>query len=388
MEKIIKRVWIIAGEASGDALGAGLLHELKNLAKDAGQPLELAGIGGPLMAAEGINSLFPMVELSIMGFVEVLRHAPRVMRRLRETAEAITRFQPDVIITMDSYGFHSRLYRRLPRLLGKRLHYVAPTVWVYRPKRAQDLQQWVDELLTLFPFEPPYFEKVGLKSTYIGHPLATMPVPSTQAVTTFCAAYPGALLLGVMPGSRRGEIIRMWPIYAEAIKKIHVHFPQLSVCIPVLQHTKMIVQELAAPLPCPVILVEGAERRTALAALDFALTKSGTITLELALLGVPMVVAHRVNPISAWLLRRMVKIPSVSLPNILLKKEMIQELLQERCTPENIVQTLLPLLQDQQTHTNARADAKVLANLLAGSNPSRTPNQQAAQRVWEWLEPS
>jgi len=332
-------IYLIAGELSGDALGAGLMRSLR-----AAQPgICFAGIGGEAMQREGLTSLFPYSDLSFMGFLEVVPHIPALLRRLRETALDIAAKQPEAVVTIDSPGFNFRLARALKANPDtariKRIHYVAPSVWAYKPARARKTARLFDELLALLPFEPPYFEKEGLKTTFVGHPVLWQTGksdPSLFRVRHVIGADTPLLL--VLPGSRTDEVERHLPVFLEAAKAL----PDYKVVIVASPQVRNRIRDAVTP---PTLVVDIAEKQDAFASATVALSKSGTITLELACAGVPTVVAHKVSVVSAWLIRRMALIPFVSLVNIAAKKEILPELIQERCTPDRIAHELMRLAQ-------------------------------------------
>jgi lipid-A-disaccharide synthase len=332
-------IYLIAGEASGDALGAGLMRSLR-----AAQPgIRFAGIGGEAMQREDLRSLFPCSDLSIMGFLEVVPHIPALLKRLRETALDIVAKQPAVIVTIDSPGFNFRLAQALKAKAEtariKRIHYVAPSVWAYKPSRARKTALLFDALLALLPFEPPYFEKEGLKTTFVGHPVLWQTCksePSLFRARHFIGADTPLLL--ILPGSRTGEVERHLPVFLEAAKAL----PDYKV---VILASPQVRNGIEGAVTSQMLVVDIAEKQDSFAAATIALSKSGTITLELASAGVPTVVAHKVSALSAWLIRRMALIPFVSLVNIVARKEILPELLQERCTPKRIAQELKRVAQ-------------------------------------------
>jgi lipid-A-disaccharide synthase len=332
-------IYLIGGEASGDALGAGLMRSLR-----AAQPdIRFAGIGGEAMQREGLDSLFPYTDLSIMGFLEVVPHIPALLKRLRQTAHDIAARQPAAVVTIDSPGFNFRLARALKANADtariKRIHYVAPSVWAYKPGRARKTARLFDALLALLPFEPPYFEKEGLKTTFVGHPVLWQTVESEPGL--FRARHsigPDTPLLLVLPGSRTDEVKRHLSLFLEAAATL----PDYKIVILAGPQVREQIQDAVSDL---ALVVDIAEKQDAFAAATIALSKSGTITLELASAGVPTVVAHKVGALSAWLIRRMKLIPYVSLINIAAKREILPELMQERCTIDRIVQELVCLAE-------------------------------------------
>jgi lipid-A-disaccharide synthase len=365
-------IYLVAGEASGDALGSGFMRALKTLQPDA----RFSGIGGEAMQREGLQSFFPYSELSLMGFMEVVPHIPAMLRRIRETAQDIAQKQPSVVVTIDSPGFTFRLAKALkenPLTASiKRIHYVAPSVWAYKPGRAAKTALLFDTLLTLLPFEPPYFEKEGLKSVFAGHPvLWNKQKGDAEAFRKRHGIAADARLMLVLPGSRRGEIKYHLDLFLDAAKTLQ-GFTPVILAGPQVKET--ILQQ--AP---NTLVVDIGEKNDAFAAAELALTKSGTISLELAAAGVPMVVAHRGNPLSAWLVKRMILIDYVSLANIALNRPIIPELLQEHCNLAEITAALTKLSTPEARNAQLGQYAEALA-ALRGNN-AEDPSMIAARTV-------
>lgn len=369
----MKTIFLIAGEASGDALGAKLMRALKSCA---GTDIQFTGIGGPKMKAEGLNSLFAYEELSLMGFAEIVPHLPGLFRRIHQTVKAIERTRPDAVLTIDSPGFNFQIAKRVKRLgLNTRLiHYVAPTVWAYKPERAAKMAAWYDLILLLLPFEAPYFDAVGLKNVFVGHPLVEDANPEPSI--------PNPHLL-MLPGSRPGELARHLPIFGEVAEILKSRDIRYDIMIPSLPHLAGLITNVTQHWALKVrVAVTQEERDTAFAGAAAALCKSGTVALELALNRVPMVVTYRVNLITAWLLRRMIKVPYVNLVNLLLNRPAIPELLQEDCEPKKLAEALIPLITDEEARTaQITAMAEALKMLRQGEYPS--PSEKAAMAVLE-----
>jgi len=370
-------IYLVAGEASGDMLGAGFIKSLRQQKSD----VCYTGIGGELMQKEGLQSLFPYSDLSIMGFIEVVPHIPLLLKRLKQTVQNIADKQPAAVITIDSPGFNFRLARLLkdnPKTTHiKRIHYVAPSVWAYKPKRAHKTALLFDLLLTLLPFEPPYFEKEGLKTVFVGHPVLweNQKGNGTAFRTRHDIPADEPILL-ILPGSRMGEVKRLLPIFSQATKALLDH----KVVILASPQVKAFIHNHVKP---STLVVDIDEKRDAFAAANIALSKSGTVTLELAVAGVPMVVAHKVSALSAWLIRRMAYIPFVSLVNIALKKEVVPELLQERCNPLTIMETLYDLANTESMEQQRR-NVNLALEALRGNNTAN-PNDVAAEAVLSCL---
>jgi len=377
------RVFAIAGEPSGDALGGPLLDQLRALNPD----IRFDGVGGPLMEAQGLRSLFPMSELSVMGLAEVLPRIPALLRRIAETAKAIERLRPDVVVTIDSPDFTHRVAARIRHLGIPVVHYVAPTVWAWRPSRARKLAKLVDHVMTLFPFEPPYFEREGLAATFVGHPVVERagPQPRGDAFRSAHDIGVGAPVIGVLPGSRRGELARHLPIFGAAVSRLAECHAGLRAVVPTLPHLEAQVSEAATTWGVPAtVIAERGDFENALAACNVALAASGTVVLELARARLPAVVGYRMNPLTGLLARRLVKLDHVSLINILLDRTVMPERLLGDCRPERLAADLDELL----THPESR-DRQIAAfeDALNALQPdSGAPSRRAAETVLAVLE--
>jgi lipid-A-disaccharide synthase len=379
-------LFIIAGEPSGDALGA----KLANALCAADPSLVFQGIAGERMQAAGIPTLFPMEELSLMGFAEILPHIPRLLRRIKETVEAIEKSQPDLVITIDSPGFTFRVAKSLRErgYKGKLLHYVAPTVWAYKPERAAKIAKLFDHLMVLLPFEPPYFEKEGLTTHFVGHPI----IEEIQGSETEGQAFGNehnipddALVLTVMAGSRKGEVKRLLPVIEETMKRLRATFPNLHIVLPTVKSVEQEVREAVARWNMSATVVEGAKARaSALSISRAALVKSGTVTLEVALAKVPMVLMYKVHPITAWLLRRMLTISTAGLVNLLVGDKLIPEYIQEDCTPDKLAPHMEKLLRESPERA-LQTEAMGKALQLLGQGEVLTPSQKAAATVLKVL---
>lgn len=384
------QVYLIAGEQSGDLLGARLMHALKAKACTETSNPSFHGIGGTQMEAEGLNSLFPMSELSLMGFVEILPHIPRLKRRIDETVADILAKKPDVLVTIDSPGFVFRVARALRKHWPKGaqdaprfVHYVAPSVWAYKPGRAKKLSQIYDRVLTLLPFEPPYFEAEGMQADFVGHPLVECPVEGDGAsFRTRHAIAADAKVIAVLPGSRTGELKRHLPILRDTMAEIRKSIPHAVTVIPAVPHLIDTIRLRTANWPTPLVIVDQSQEKwDAFATADAAIAKSGTVTLELALSNTPMVVMYKVHPLSAWLMRRMIITKYVTLVNILEEREVIPELIQENATAEHILRELRTLLsKDNVRQMQLKAFGIALRKLGLGA--AHTPSEKAADAIW------
>ena len=379
-------LYIIAGEASGDRLGGGLMRALHEACH-----VEFAGIGGRDMTAAGLDPLFPMSELSVMGLTEVLPRLPLLLRRIRQTADDVAARRPEALISIDSPDFSLRVARRARRALPDLpvIHYVAPSVWAWRPGRAARMARQVDHVLALLPFEPPYMHAAGMSCDFVGHPAAARPRPAAAEIAAFRAAHGlDARCLLLAPGSRQGVIGRMMPVYLEAIARLRAEDPTIAVICPVAETVEAEVMAGLATLAPPVHAVApdapDAERRTAMAAADAALCTSGTITLEVAALGVPTVAAYRTSRLTAAVIRRMVRVDTASLVNLVVGRKAVPEFLQERCTAGNLAAALRPLLADPAAGAAQRAAFDEAMRALGRDGPP--PDERAARSVLAFLE--
>ena len=374
-------IYIIAGEASGDVLGARLIAALRKARPD----LVFAGIGGERMAEQGMPSLFDYRELALMGLLEVLPRIRQLKRRLQETeADIITR-QPALLVTIDSPGFTLRIAEAVKPRGIRVMHYVAPQVWAWRPGRVKKLKQKIDHLLCLLPFEPAFFEAAGIPVSFVGHPVLESGVDQGNAAR-FRARHGLAATdrpLIIMPGSRRIEATRLLPIFGATMQAALARNTALRPVIPVSPVVAPLVRAAAAQWPAAPILIEDlADKHDAFAAAaenGAGLIKSGTSSLEMAVAGVAHIVAYRVNPITAAIARRLIKVPHASLVNLLCAREVVPECIQGNCTPQKLTTALSPLLQDPASITAQRQGfAETLEKLRA---PEGTPSEAAAAAV-------
>ncbi|MBM3597747.1 MAG: lipid-A-disaccharide synthase [Alphaproteobacteria bacterium] len=340
------RLFIIAGEPSGDALGAGIMGALDRAAPGV---VAFDGIGGPAMQAAGLVSRFPMSELAVMGLVEILPHLRLLLRRIRETVAAIEAERPAAVVTIDAPGFCFRVAERLKGKGIPLIHVVAPTVWAWKPGRAQRIARFLDRLLVLLPFEPPYFTRHGLATDYIGHPAIEAPAGDGAAFRTRHGIDATAPVLCVLPGSRRGEVARLIGPFVAAVADLARTNPNLRVVVPTVAAVRDMVGSASWPAQ-PVVVETSAEKRDAFAASTAALAASGTVALELALAGVPAVVAYRLNPLTYQIVKRMVRVRYVNLANLILDRPAVPELLQDECRPERLAGELARLLADPAAH--------------------------------------
>ncbi|MBR9651860.1 lipid-A-disaccharide synthase [Thalassovita aquimarina] len=347
------RVFVIAGEASGDKLGAALMAGLKQLAE-----VEFQGVGGPLMQAEGLDSLFPMDELSVMGIAEILPKYRHLMRRINQTAEAVIAAQPDVLITIDSPDFSLRVARRVKAASDIRtVHYVAPTVWAWRAGRAQKMAKVIDHVLALFPFEPPYMEAAGMECDFVGHPVVAERVASVGEAGAFRAeqGLGDAPVLLVLPGSRRGEVSRLAPVFGDVLRRVVAERPDIRPVIPTTGNVTDLVRSAVADWPVVPLVLDPRgtdpveykrQKAAAFAAADAALAASGTVSLELAAADTPMVIAYDMNWISRQIIGRMLKVDTVTLVNLVSDTRTVPEFIGKDCQPGPIAEAVLQVLDD------------------------------------------
>lgn len=374
-------VFLVAGEPSGDILAGRLMAALKHRT---GGRIRFAGVGGARMQREGLDSLFPMQELSLMGLAEVLPHLPRLLRRLRQTVAAVRALRPDAVVTVDSPEFSLRVARRVHATGTPTIQYVAPQLWAWRPGRGRRLAGTVDRLLALLPFEPQFFEGFGVPCLFVGHPVLESGAERGDAAS-FRARHgldPAAPLVTVLPGSRGTEVRRLMPTFGAALTRLASTHPGLTAAVCVAAPMAETLRAELSAWPVPTLLVtDEREKYDAFAASGAAITKSGTVTLELALAGLPMVVSYRVSPISAFLARRLIQVPHVSLVNLLARRRLVPELLQDDCTPERIAAELATLLDDAAARDAQLGGFAEVVERLGGLSPP--PSARAAEAVLE-----
>ena len=366
------RLFLIAGEPSGDRLGAALMQGLRELQPD----VEFAGIGGPLMQAQGLQSLFAMDELSIMGIAEVLPKYRHLKRRIREAAVAALAVDPAAVITIDSPEFCLRVAALLkasrPDL--RTIHYVAPSVWAWRPKRAGKMARVIDHVLALLPFEPPLMRAAGMSCDFVGHPVVSEPLASTDERAMMSGIGP---LMLALPGSRRAEVRRLAPVISDVLARIKAVHPLVRVALPTLGSIEPLVRDLSANWPVvPQIITDPAVKRAAFAAADVALAASGTVSLELAANACPMVIAYDMHPLTLWLMRRAALVDTVTLVNLVSETRVVPEFIGASCRADLISPALLALLENP--HNQDAAMRLTMERLGQGGDP---PGLRAARSV-------
>lgn len=376
------KVYVLALEPSGDLLGAKLMSALRE--HEAGDVV-IEGVGGPEMTSAGLKSLFDPSDLAILGIFEVLPKASLVLRRVRDVLEDLERIQPDILVTIDSWGFTGRVHKALTKQGSsiKRVRYVAPQVWAWRPGRAAQLARWIDHILTLFPFEPPLFERHGLPATWVGHPVCEAPSPGERSGLRKDLGIPEDVpVLAVLPGSRSAEVRALMPVFRDTLERVKSDIPDLQVGVATVANVEARVRAWAETLPCPVHVYTSVEERRALyASSDAALAASGTITLELAKESVPHVIAYRVNPLSAFVFRRLAKTRFVNLINVVLDDEIVPECLQENCRSDVLAPAVTSLMTDADARASQQAAfARAMNQLVpAYEQPSRFAARMVSQ---------
>lgn len=378
-------IWLIAGEPSGDLIGARLIAALR---EKAGGNIRIAGIGGEAMQAEGLTSLFPISDIALMGVVEIIHRIPQIKRRMRETIARIKSDRPAIVVSIDVPGFCFEVWKGLRDTDIPLIHYVAPTVWAWRPRRAKAFAAELDHLLALLPFEPPFFEKEGLACTFVGHPVLEGGAGKGDGAA-FRAKHgidPDALVVSVLPGSRHGEIKRLTAVFRGAAEKIVERHPDVVFAFPTVSYIREALERRIAGWPGRAVVVDTiAEKFDAMAASSAAMAASGTVSLELALAGIPHTVAYRLHPITIAVIKIMhgVRQQFVNLVNILLEREAIPELIQAKCRPEIVAAETLALLDDEGARAAqlaAMRDALDMLRPLQGS-----PSETAAAVVLSYL---
>ncbi len=379
-------VWFVAGEPSGDLLGAKLISSLK---AEAGDYLRINGVGGEAMEAEGFISLFPISDIAVMGLVEILPKIPLIKRRLRQTIRRIKEDKPDVVVTIDAPGFCYDVWKGLRGSGITLVHYVAPSVWAWRPGRAKKFASELDHLLTLLPFEPPFFNKYGLSSTFVGHPVTEGEANKGdgERFREKNDIEPNTLIVCILSGSRAGEIKRLGKVFRSVSKMFLKDYPQTVFVFPTLSYLKPHVDVLAASWPGPTIVVDTAmEKFDVMAASNAALAASGTVSLELAVAEVPHIIAYRLNGLTVAIFRILHGFNQryANLLNILLDREVIPEFIQGRCKPDLITKSLIELVREPGARKRQLTDVTQALKMLQTDEVS--PSRTAASVILSVLE--
>ncbi len=375
------KVYLIAGEPSGDLLGSRLMRALRQ--KTDGK-VEFFGLGGDTMEAEGLKPIFDISDLSIMGLVEVIPSIPKVLRHLKNTIADIERIKPDIVITIDSWSFCSRVHKALRKLkLGiPQLHYVAPQVWAWKKKRAHTMYKYIDALMTLLPQEPKYFTPHKLETVFVGHPVIESEVLRADGAA-FCRRFnipADKKIVAILPGSRKTEVSKLLPVFLESARQLLKQDKNFYFVIPTVRTVSQMVKDMSKDSGLPLQIVETQEDRyNAFQASCAAIAASGTVALELAICHIPHLIAYRVSGLTAWIAARFLKIQFVNLTNIMLGRLVVPELLQEQCTAGNISRTIQELLKQGDLYEREQEGFAKVKNIL--SNGEQTPSQNAADFV-------
>jgi lipid-A-disaccharide synthase len=372
-------VFVIAGEPSGDRLGGAVMAGLRQLAPG----VRFLGVGGPAMQAQGMTSLFPMEELSVMGIAEIAPKYFHLKRRIRETADAVIAARPDVMLTIDAPDFSLRVAKIVKeRSQVRTVHYVAPTVWAWRPGRAAKMARVIDQVLALFPFEPPLMQAAGMECDFVGHPVVAEPVATDTEVAAFRAEIGGAPLVLVLPGSRRGEVERLAGRFGQTLGLVAAERPGMWVVLPAAGPVVELVRMAVAGWPVPVEVIDpgsdpgGVRKRAAFRAADVALAASGTVSLELAAAGTPMVIGYDMNWITRAIMARMLIIDTVTLVNIVSETRVVPEYLGKDCQPGPMAKAILSVLDAPGAQRAAMA--VTMERLGSGGDP---PGIRAARAI-------
>jgi lipid-A-disaccharide synthase len=382
----MSHIVLLAGEPSGDALGGSLIRALKKTDPS----VKISGVGGARMEEAGLASLFPMHDLSVMGIVEVIPRLPTILRRIRQSVDYIKEIKPDIVVTIDAPDFSFRVARKIKEEMGvnapRLVHYVAPTVWAWREGRAARMAEIYDGVMCLFDFEPPYFEKEGLSAVTVGHPIVEKNVLDSDG-----AIYRDEvgislreMTVGILMGSRVSEVNRHGPILTQAASKLAHKIPgdPPHLIVPTLPQTENLVWSHLKAYPGPVHITRRHELKFhAFKAMDIAMAVSGTVGLELAVLGTPHMIAYTMNPLTYMLLKRAVKTPYAHLANIILDKRVVPEFIQGKAQPDAIAEEMLALMIDQRSRKRQIEAFDQLRPRL-GFGDEMTPSQKAADFIF------
>jgi lipid-A-disaccharide synthase len=376
---------LVCGEPSGDQLGAQLMAALKALTNNS---VNIVGVGGPAMAAQGLQTLFPLDATSVMGLREIVPKLPEILRRVRRAADYAAQIQPDAVVLIDSPDFTHLIAKRLKKIAPRipTVNYVAPQVWATRAYRARKMATYFDLVLALLPFEAPFFESHGLRSVFVGHPALERAKRMTGGAE-FRARHgiaPDAPLLAVLPGSRTNEIRYIFPVFRDAVSMLAQRVPGLVTVIPAVPHVGARIRVGAANWPVPLHILDGeAEKFSAFDAADAALAASGTVTTELALSRTPMVVAYKVGKVTAAIYKRLVAVKYITLVNLLLDRLAVPEFIQERCRADLLADAVASLLTDKAVAARQSADLEEAMRRMGQGGGE--PSMRAARAILEFL---
>ena len=375
---------LVCGEPSGDQLGAQLMSALKSLNRN----VEFVGIGGPAMSAQGLQSLFPIDATSVMGLRAIVPRLPEILRRIRAAADFALSAKPDAVVCIDSPEFTHRIAKRLRRLGSSipTVNYVAPQVWASRQYRARKMARYFDLVLALLPFETTFFETHGLPARFVGHPVVerAAQISGGAELRQRQGIPPTVPVLTLLPGSRLSEIRPLLPIFRETVALVRKVIPDLVCLLPAVHHLRHEIDVLTAEWPAPLHILEGdADKFAAFGMADAALAASGTVTTELALAGVPMVVAYRLGALTYAFAKAIVRVKYVTLVNLLLDREAVPEFLQSRCRADLMAPCLVQLLQNEQIRERRKHDLREAVHLLG--RDEEAPSLRAARALLEFV---
>lgn len=375
---------LVCGEPSGDLLGAQLMAGIKSVAGDTAR---IVGVGGPAMEAEGLKSLYPLDATAVMGLREVVPAIPAILRRVREACDFALATHPDAVVLIDSPDFTHRIAQRLKRHdpAIRTVNYVAPQVWASRAYRARKMARYFDLVLTLLPFEVPFFARYGLRAVFVGHPVIERAgrIAGGAAFRERHGIAADAPLLAVLPGSRTNEIRFILPVFRDAVAAVARRVPGLITVLPTVPHVAARVKAGIADWPVPLHLVEDeSEKYAAFDAVDAALAASGTVTTELALARKPMVVGYRAGALTYALASLIMNVRYITLVNVLLGRQAVPEFLQSRCTPENLANAVVNLLENRQAAADELAELDRATQMLGKG--AEAPSIRAARAILEF----
>lgn len=379
------KIYLIAGEPSGDLLGSRFMKAMQ--AKNPN--VEFVGVGGESMESAGLKSLFDISDLAVMGLAEVIPSIPKILKLIKKTVQDIENQKPDVIMTIDSWSFAARVQKKIRRKkLGiPQVHYVAPQVWAWKKKRAKTMYKYVDLLLTLLPQEPKYFIPYKLEAVCVGHPVIESQVVhgNAEAFRQKFKISTDKKIISILPGSRHNEVAALFPIFLEGAKQLLERNPQLHFVVPTVKTVAARVQKMCADSALPLTIVENEQDRyDAFKASSAAVAASGTVALELAIANVPHIIGYKVSPLTGWLAKKFLHIQFVNLSNIILGREIIPELLQERCIPVNISLYIEGLLNHDEWYDKQMDGFKKVRMLLGQGE--QTPSEKACDIVCRLIE--
>lgn len=378
------KIYLIAGEPSGDLLGSRLMRAIIAKAPET----EFFGIGGETMEREGLNSLFNISELAVMGILEVVPSIPRILKRIKQTVAHIEQVKPDIVVTIDSWSFSARIHQALRKknLHIPQVHYVAPQVWAWKKKRARTMHKYIDELLTLFPYEPKYFTPYNLKTDFVGHPVieSTVIYGNKRDFRERFNIPAEKHIMAILPGSRKNEVARLLPVFLDMAEEFYQTHPDYVFVIPTVQTVEEKVKQSVASSKLPLIVLNTEEdRHDAFKASEIAVAASGTVALELAMIDIPHIIAYRVAPLTAFLARHLLKIEFVNLSNILLGRAIVPELLQENCTKEKILYYVNQLLSKEDLYQKQMDGFQKVKQILGVGE--QTPSANAADIIFRLI---